>query len=140
MGRSLAKRPHSSNAALALFAPKSLGRVVSVWSQKSVHSKPLAATRRQDRLGRPTAATEKASQSWGSHKWVALLRKPPTGLSPSVLRLSDRITRQRVGSTQQLVLGGTRSSKALRRPDQPGAGSVRRSIRDSGCIACQTVR
>jgi hypothetical protein len=28
--------------------------------------------------------------------------------SLSVLRLSDRITRQRVGSTQQLVLAGTR--------------------------------
>jgi hypothetical protein len=34
-------------------------------------------------------------------------------LSPSVLRLSDRITRQRVGSTQQFVLASTRGAQAL---------------------------
>ena len=42
-------------------------------------------------------------------------------LSPSVLLLSDRITRQRVGSTQQLVLAGTRwgGSSARRRDVRP---------------------
>jgi hypothetical protein len=32
------------------------------------------------------------------------------------------------------------TSKALRRRGQRGANFVRRSTRDSGCIACQTVR
>jgi hypothetical protein len=36
--------------------------------------------------------------------------------------------------------GVARDREILRRPDQPGADGVRRSIRDSGCIACQTVR
>jgi len=51
----------------------------------------------------------KRRPSLGEPKWVALLRQAATQrLSLSVLRLSVRITRQRVGSTQQLVLAGTR--------------------------------
>jgi hypothetical protein len=53
--------------------------------------------------------------SLGEPKWVALLRQAATHrLSLSVLRLSDRITRQRVGSTQQLVLHGTRWGSSAR--------------------------
>jgi hypothetical protein len=68
----------------------------------------------QDRLGRLGAAAEKRP-SLGEPKWVALLRQAATHrLSLSVLRLSDRITRQRVGSTQQLVLHGTRWGSSAR--------------------------
>jgi hypothetical protein len=56
----------------------------------------------------------KKRPSLGEPKWVALLRQAATQrLSLSVLRLSVRITRQRVGSTQQLVLAALVGAQAL---------------------------
>jgi len=63
----------------------------------------LAYCGMQDRLGRLKAAAERRP-SRGGTTWVALFAKATHRLSPSVLRLSDRITGRRVGSTQQLVL------------------------------------
>jgi len=73
----------------------------------------------QDRLGRLGAAAEKASQSWGATMGSPFATNGHPAASLSVLRLSDRITRQRVGSTQQLVLAGTRRAHALDAPRCP---------------------
>jgi hypothetical protein len=54
-------------------------------------------------------------------------------LSPSVIRLSDRITRQRVGSTQQLVLAGIRWGSGARRRDARRARSYGRTTRPVPC-------
>jgi hypothetical protein len=69
--------------------------------------------------GTPWAAAEKASQSWGATMGSPFATNGHPAASLSVLRLSDRITRQRVGSTQQLVLAGTRRAHALDAPRCP---------------------
>jgi hypothetical protein len=66
----------------------------------------------QGRLGRLRAAAERRLSRWGNHMGSPFATATHR-LPISILRLSDRITRQRVGSTQQLVLAGTRGAQAL---------------------------